>query len=75
MFIRNTIASASQSAPIRQTVKNPRHLKIAIPCLFEQWYERWRQRADLKQLNYHMLRDIGITREQAQRESSKPFWE
>ena len=37
-------------------------------------HERWRQRQDLRELEDHLLRDIGITREQAQHEASKPFW-
>jgi uncharacterized protein YjiS (DUF1127 family) len=36
--------------------------------------ERWRQRQDLLKLDDHLLRDIGITREQARREASKPPW-
>ena len=35
---------------------------------------RWRQRRDLADLDDHLLRDIGVTREQARRESSRPFW-
>lgn len=38
-------------------------------------HERWRQRQDLRELEDHLLRDVGITREQAQYEASKPFWE
>jgi uncharacterized protein YjiS (DUF1127 family) len=37
-------------------------------------HERWHQRQDLRELDDHLLRDIGITRAQARREASKPFW-
>jgi len=37
-------------------------------------HERWNQRQDLRALDDHLLRDIGITREQARREAGKPFW-
>jgi uncharacterized protein YjiS (DUF1127 family) len=37
-------------------------------------HERWNQRKDLRELDDHLLRDIGITREQARREIGKPFW-
>ena len=37
-------------------------------------HARWCQRRDLRELDDHLLRDIGITREQAQREDSKPIW-
>ncbi len=38
------------------------------------WQVRARQRRDLQLLNDHLLKDIGITREQARLESDKPFW-
>jgi uncharacterized protein YjiS (DUF1127 family) len=37
-------------------------------------HTRWHQRHDLRELDDHLLRDIGVTREQARREASKPFW-
>jgi uncharacterized protein YjiS (DUF1127 family) len=37
-------------------------------------HERWCQRRDLRELDDHLLRDIGITRKQAQHETGKPFW-
>jgi uncharacterized protein YjiS (DUF1127 family) len=42
-------------------------------CL--RWSERSRQRADLRELNEHLLKDIGITRQEALDEANKPFWE
>ena len=38
------------------------------------WHERARQRRQLRTLNDHMLRDIGLTRADVLAESSKPFW-
>ena len=38
------------------------------------WLERARQRRALRELNDHMLRDIGLTRADAWAESDKPFW-
>ncbi len=35
---------------------------------------RRRQRYDLAQLDDRMLRDMGISRVEAERESHKPFW-
>jgi uncharacterized protein YjiS (DUF1127 family) len=40
-----------------------------------RWSERSRQRADLRDLNEHLLKDIGITRQQALDEANRPFWE
>ena len=38
------------------------------------WLQRSRQRRALAELDDRMLRDIGITRPQAEREAAKPFW-
>ncbi len=38
------------------------------------WAERSRQRRALRGLDDRLLDDIGLTREQALREASKPFW-
>ncbi|SPF77305.1 hypothetical protein ALP8811_02330 [Aliiroseovarius pelagivivens] len=34
-----------------------------------------RERAALSQLDAHRLDDLGLTREQAQREASRPIWD
>jgi uncharacterized protein YjiS (DUF1127 family) len=36
--------------------------------------ERWQQRQTLIELDDHIVRDVGISREQAVREAQKPFW-
>jgi uncharacterized protein YjiS (DUF1127 family) len=38
------------------------------------WQERSRGRRQLLMLDEHVLRDIGITRLQAEAEANKPFW-
>ena len=38
------------------------------------WQERATQRAHLAALGDHMLKDIGISRAEADREVAKPFW-
>ena len=55
-----------------------------IPAPFTGWgrfalrllrcYERAQQRRALRVLDRHRLRDVGLTREQAQAEARKPFW-
>jgi uncharacterized protein YjiS (DUF1127 family) len=37
-------------------------------------HERSCQRRTLRDLDDHLLRDIGVTREQAEREAQRPFW-
>lgn len=39
-----------------------------------RWHELARQRRALLALNERMLKDIGITRAEAEREASRPFW-
>lgn len=38
------------------------------------WYERAQGRRALASLDDHLLRDIGLTRVDAERECMKPFW-
>lgn len=38
------------------------------------WVERSRERRHLAMLSDHMLRDIGLTREEVEAEAAKPFW-
>jgi uncharacterized protein YjiS (DUF1127 family) len=39
------------------------------------WFERGRQRRTLGSLSDHLLKDLGLTRSDAGRESAKRFWE
>ncbi|HZH28484.1 MAG TPA: DUF1127 domain-containing protein [Azospirillaceae bacterium] len=39
------------------------------------WIERQHQRAQLRDLPDEVLKDIGVTRADAEREASKPFWQ
>jgi uncharacterized protein YjiS (DUF1127 family) len=42
--------------------------------LLARWCRRHRQRADLAELDDHLLADIGVTPQEARSESAKPFW-
>ena len=44
-----------------------------VEVLFE-WQDRARQRHHLETLNDHLLKDLGLSRADVARESSKPFW-
>ena len=44
-----------------------------IDMLFA-WHERARQRRSLLTLDHCMLKDIGISRTDAELEANKPFW-
>ena len=43
--------------------------------VLRDWNERARQRHQLAALGSHLLRDIGIDRDAARRESSRHFWD
>ena len=52
-------------------------LKQAVATVFGAallWQERAAQRAHLAALGDHMLKDIGVTRVEADQEVAKPFW-
>jgi uncharacterized protein YjiS (DUF1127 family) len=53
-----------------------------LPILFRRvvatvalWLERSRQRRHLARLDYHMLRDIGLSHGAARGECDKRFWQ
>ena len=41
----------------------------------EAWDEVIRQRRELEALSDHLLKDIGLSRVDAEREASRPFWD
>jgi uncharacterized protein YjiS (DUF1127 family) len=58
----------------RQADTSLRKLCTDLFRLVRHWRERARQRAQLADLDDHMLSDIGITRVDQRRECEKPFW-
>ncbi len=54
--------------------RRPAHLFLAALKLICRWHERVRQRRQLARLDTRMLRDVGITAAEAEREFNKPFW-
>ena len=42
--------------------------------LLSRWYDRHLQRLDLAEIDDHLLRDLGLTREEVRRECAKSFW-
>jgi uncharacterized protein YjiS (DUF1127 family) len=51
----------------------PRLLRALL--VVEGWLDRHHQRQSLLELDDHMLRDIGISRNDAEAEAKKPFWQ
>ena len=70
MDMKTDIDDASKEAEA-QAESRPR-----LPALrrLSVWYERWRQRRHLADLDDHILRDIGIPPGMVERERGKPFW-
>jgi uncharacterized protein YjiS (DUF1127 family) len=60
-------------SPVEPETAFPPHRRSAMRWLLEAW-ERRRTRDYLTQLDDRMLKDIGVTRVEARREASKPFW-
>jgi uncharacterized protein YjiS (DUF1127 family) len=59
----------------RHTYAPPRRRWFqGLGALFKEWRRRVRSRNELAALCDRCLRDIGVTRYDAYRETSKPFW-
>ena len=63
-------ASAAGSLPVAIARWSGRGFDLLM-----QWHGRMAQRRQLSELNERLLNDIGVTRIDACRESSKPFWQ
>ncbi|MCW5658725.1 MAG: DUF1127 domain-containing protein [Burkholderiaceae bacterium] len=48
---------------------------VSASNVLVRWLDASRSRQTLHELDEHLLRDIGITRDQARREASKFFWQ
>jgi len=51
-----------------------RSLLCRVGATLRLWAARERERDALSRLDDHLLRDIGLARETARREWTKPFW-
>jgi uncharacterized protein YjiS (DUF1127 family) len=49
-------------------------LAVRLLAIVFEWHERARQRRGLYALDERMLKDIGITSVDVEREAGKPFW-
>lgn len=64
----SSIAQAADCAHSRTPVKTCAIQKIS------RWYVNWRTRRQLAQLPDFMLKDIGVSRTDAEKEARKHFW-
>ncbi len=63
------ILSAKQS-----TFARTRGRKTLVSRLF-LFLSIWRERNDLKELDPHLLKDIGVSASEAQAEANRPVWD
>ena len=48
--------------------------RLGVSGLIRVWFERQRDRRELERLDNLALLDIGVSRQDVQREIDKPFW-
>ena len=65
---RHALFNTGQSMPVLA------HLAITMAVYLTAWDHRRRSRQTLRNLDVHMLRDIGLSQSTAQTEAEKPFW-
>ena len=63
-----------RSQAMRNAPREPINPFAAAWVLISRWIGRCRERDALGELDDRLLRDIGITRADAERECRKPFW-
>jgi len=75
-----------RTGPTVQLIRTPRDRRAQIKGLIVlmcaavgRWMKRSRQRRALYEIaerdDHHLLKDIGVSREEAFREAGKPFWQ
>lgn len=53
---------------------SPLEALLRLYHLSTVWTRRSQERLHLKELDDHLLRDLGLSREDVEQEISKPFW-
>ena len=72
--------SATPSRSALPKIRVVQTLAVRVPSplgwvqVLKRMNNRWQQRQALLDLEDRLLDDIGITREQAEREARRPFW-
>lgn len=67
-------AAQSMCRPLQAHAAPRRHSFKEFVTVYKEWRRRARGRAELAALSEPELRDIGLTRYDAQHEIGKPFW-
>ena len=69
----NTISSTFGNRWPRSSA--PRHAALGIFQTLVTWHQRSAERQHLANMSDFYLKDIGISRAEAELEASKPFWQ
>jgi uncharacterized protein YjiS (DUF1127 family) len=67
-------ASSKRSTRLFSNPSRPASGFGTLVIAFQEWRERYNSRRDLMRLSDHQLKDIGLSRFDAETEFSKPFW-
>lgn len=70
----NQNGSAAFSAGHRSAPSTAATLLSDAAAMIATWRWRWRERRTIRQLDDHMLRDIGIDRFTAEQIGARAFW-
>ena len=68
---RSTVQHALRGSTFSSGARYPR---VGVIQTLYEWQERARSRAALRNLDERMLKDLGLTSYDVEREASKPFW-
>jgi uncharacterized protein YjiS (DUF1127 family) len=71
----NTFADTLPAQWPADSEATPSRWLDSVSKLLMRWHDAARSRQTLDELDDHLLRDIGLTRAEARRESSKFFWQ
>lgn len=69
--------TSTQRIPLRQWIGIGQALRASAAMVrgtLRTWRERARSRRELRELDDYLLRDIGVSRGEADFIASKPFW-
>ena len=75
-MVSSTVARRYSGAPrIDLALMHVKAMREALRQKLQCWHERAAGRHELRRLTERELRDIGVTRSEAEAEASKPFWQ
>jgi uncharacterized protein YjiS (DUF1127 family) len=74
MFVSIGVVDPSLATTPRPRRVLPAFRLSELAATLRLWCSRHRQRCALGELDDHLLKDIGVARDEALREAAKPFW-